>query len=109
MTYSFAVYLIMHACAWMPIDSADRYADRLLTAKLAMQDHDGDWTPEEKRQYVALSEMVGVCTSDIMRQNTPLLEAATAELQKVNYILRVEIARREARRRFWRRVRRLGF
>ena len=69
MIEQFALYLLMHACAWMPTEAADRYADQLLTAKLAMQDHAGDWTPEEKQQYVLLSDMVGVCTNDIMRKN----------------------------------------
>jgi hypothetical protein len=97
-----AVFVLMHACAGQPSGVADARADYLLSLRR-------DRTTHEKRlESYALAEMVDVCAADAILSTLDGIKPAAEELRGITAELEAGARRRDARRRFWRRVRRLG-
>ena len=90
-----AIFVLFHACAGQAIAVADRRANYLL-ALVRSEPHGLNRN--------ALSEMVDVCTADAIIHSIDEIQPSVDALQCINN----EIAHKEARRRFWHRIWRLG-
>ena len=102
---TFALFVLMHACSIAPTDRADRWMDELLAAKQGVYvAHADDW----RTDYQAVDAVFQRCMNDVLGNSLAKIQGATKALQEVTDEVNAEIARRDAPRRFWRRVRRLG-